>query len=72
MKATTTVPSLGTLQLNVEKLRLSHNLAKRKELSLQRQHKAAVETSISAHQSLLNGVAELDEAAASLSRSARS
>lgn len=66
------LPSLGLLQQNVEKLRSADNAAKREELRARAAATRATEKAISARQALLNAVAELDEAAASLSRSARS
>lgn len=66
------LPSLGILQSNVTRLVAAHNAAKRDELAKERAYKAAVEKSISARNARDNAVAELDSAAASLSRSARS
>lgn len=72
MKPSTSPATLGTLQSNVERLRNADNAAKRDELGIRRKLSAAVERSISSRSALLNAVAELDEAALSFSRSARS
>lgn len=72
MKPSPSLPSLGQLQLNVERLRKADNEAKREELRARAALTRATEKAISSRQALLNSVAELDEAASSLSRSARS
>lgn len=72
MKTPATTPSLGILQSNVARLVAAHHTDKRDELTKARAHKAAIEKSIASRTARDNAVSELDEAASSLSRSARS
>lgn len=73
MKASTlTPPTLGVLQRNVESLRAKLNVCVKAEDTASRTHRRAVELTLSTRSALHNSVKELDEAAASFTRSARS